>query len=68
MDVPEWEHADKYLFPHFVGEPVDQYYRQELGEAVEGFFLGNYFRKKNRFFKGNGAEKKFRKKVMVQVA
>ena len=39
MNVPEWEHADKYLFLHFVGETVDQYYRQELGEAVEGFFL-----------------------------
>ena len=41
MNVPEWEHADKYLFLHFVGETVDQYYRQELGEAVEGFFFIN---------------------------
>ena len=62
MDVPEWEHADKYLFPHFVGEPVDQYYRQELGEAVEGFFLGNYFRKKTDFLKGMVQRKNSEKK------
>ena len=39
MDVPEWQHTDKYLFPHFVGETVDQYYWQELGTggSLEGF-------------------------------